>query len=31
VVDDIAASGPERFDVRALHARFQTGTAAIAA
>lgn len=31
VVDDIKASGPERFDVRALHARFQTGTAAIAA
>lgn len=31
VVDDIAASGPERFDVRALHARFQTGAAASAA
>ncbi|WP_342665660.1 ATP-binding cassette domain-containing protein [Niveispirillum irakense] len=25
VTDDVAASGPERFDVRALHARFQSG------
>lgn len=25
VTDDVAANGPERFDVRALHARFQSG------
>ncbi|WP_374943714.1 ABC transporter ATP-binding protein [Sphingomonas sp.] len=31
ITDDIAASGPERFDVRALHARFQSGAGAIAA
>ena len=26
VTHDVAASGPDRFDVRALHARFQTGS-----
>ena len=31
VTDDVAASGPERFDVRALHARFQVGGGALAA
>lgn len=31
VTDDVAASGAERFDVRALHARFQAGGEAIAA
>lgn len=31
VTHQVQASGPERFDVRALHARFQTGGAALAA
>ncbi len=31
VADDVAASGPERFDVRALHARFQAGGEPLAA
>ncbi|MEJ2410323.1 MAG: ATP-binding cassette domain-containing protein [Novosphingobium sp.] len=31
VINDVAASGAERFDVRALHARFQTGGEALAA
>ena len=31
VTDDVAASGPERFDVRTLHARFQVGGEALAA
>ncbi|AJP74271.1 ABC transporter ATP-binding protein [Sphingomonas hengshuiensis] len=31
VTDDVAASGPERFDVRALHARFQAESGVVAA
>ncbi|PJI87251.1 ATP-binding cassette domain-containing protein [Sphingomonas koreensis] len=31
VTDEVAASGPERFDVRALHARFQVGGEPLAA
>ncbi|WP_121117231.1 ABC transporter ATP-binding protein [Croceibacterium ferulae] len=31
VAHDVAASGPDRFDVRALHARFQTGGRQVAA
>lgn len=31
VTHQVQASGPERFDVRALHARFQVGHAAVAA
>jgi ABC-2 type transport system ATP-binding protein len=31
VADDVPASGPERFDVRALHARFQVGGEPLAA
>ena len=31
VTDDVAANGPDRFDVRALHARFQTSASKAAA
>jgi ABC-2 type transport system ATP-binding protein len=31
LADEIAASGPDRFDLRALHARFQGGSAGLAA
>ena len=31
VTDDVAASGPQRFDVRALHARFQSPPGTVAA
>jgi ABC-2 type transport system ATP-binding protein len=31
IVEDVAASGPERFDVRALHARFAVGGERLAA
>ena len=30
VTDDVAARGPERFDVRALHARFQSAPGTVA-
>lgn len=31
IVEDVGASGPERFDVRALHARFAVATQRLAA